>query len=346
MAMQTSGKGGAGKGKKENEKGKPDRGKGSQARSAHFPLSAFPFVGALPFVAPWLVGFLVLTVYPFAASLYWSFCRYDLLTAPQWIGGGNYARLADELWSGGPFGRALCNTAYYAAVSVPLSVVLGVVLATLLSQRVKGVAVYRMLWFLPSVVPVVASAVLWTWLLDPQDGLVNYLLGDPFAQGWFNSTSEALWPGSWPASGWSIFGSKDALVLMSLWGVGNFMVIYLAAIGDVPNALHEAARLDGAGPLRRFFYVTLPLLTPVIFFNVVMSTIGAAQAFTQVYLVSEGAGDPAGSTLLLSLHLFLAAFRDLEMGYASAMAWVLFVIVLVVTVWLFRTSKGWVHYSG
>ncbi|MEM1303446.1 MAG: sugar ABC transporter permease, partial [Planctomycetota bacterium] len=270
------------------EGGRPEaRGDVASAAAPRLPPSALRLRSALPYLAPWAVGFLTLTVYPFAASLYWSFCRYDLLTPPRWVGGANYARLADELWSGGPFGRALWNTAYYTAVSVPLSVALGVVLATLLSQKVRGAAIYRTLWFLPSVVPVVATAVLWTWLLDPQQGLVNYLLGDTLAQGWFNSTSEALVPGSWPrdasnGGGLSIFGSKDALVLMSLWGVGNFMVIYLAAIGDVPESLHEAARLDGAGALRRFGHVTLPLLTPVIFFNVVMSTIQAAQMFTQV----------------------------------------------------------------
>lgn len=306
---------------------------------------------AAPYLAPWLLGFVTLTVYPFAASLYWSFCRYDLLTEPRWVGPDNYARLADELWNGGPFGRALWNAAYYAAVSVPLSVALGLGLAALLSQNVRGASIYRALWFLPSVVPVVVTAVLWAWLLDPQQGMVNALLGGGLpsggiAQGWFNSTAEGLWPPSWPERGAAVLGSKDALVLMSLWGVGNFMVIYLAAIGDVPASLHEAAKLDGAGPLRRFRSVTLPLLTPVIFFNVVMSTIQAAQAFTQVYLISDGTGDPAGSTLLLSLHLFLAAFRDLEMGYASAMAWVLFVLVMAVTAWLFRTSRHWVHDGG
>ncbi|MEM6330464.1 MAG: sugar ABC transporter permease [Planctomycetota bacterium] len=307
---------------------------------------------ALPFIAPWLVGFVTLTAYPFAASLYWSFCRYDLLTPPRWAGGANYRRLADELWSGGPFGRALWNTGYYAAISVPASIALGVLLATLLSQKVRGVAIYRTLWFLPTIVPTVAAAVLWVGMLDPQHGLVNAVLtraaGEGAAQGWFASTSEAAWPPSWPDQSQSpgrVFGSKDALVLMSLWGVGNFMLIYLAAIADIPTTLYEAARLDGAGPVRRFWHVTLPVLSPVIFFNLVMGTVQAAQAFTQVYLVSDGVGDPAGSTLLLSLHLFLAAFRDLEMGYASAMAWVLFVLVLAITAWLFRTSRGWVHYT-
>lgn len=307
---------------------------------------------ALPFLAPWAIGFAAFTAWPFAASLYWSFTRYDLISAPRWVGWRNYERLADELWTGGPFGRALWNTAYYAAVSVPLSVALGVILAVLLSddgrgRPPRGVTLYRTLWYLPSVVPTVAVAILWMALLDPQAGLVNHLLtsvGLP-AQGWLNSTAEAAWPASW-APGGRLFGSKDALVLMALWGVGNFMVIYLAAIADISASLYEAARLDGAGPLRRFWSVTVPLLSPVIFFNLVMGVIQSVQAFTQVYLVSDGLGDPAGSTLLLSLHLFLAAFRDLEVGYASAMAWVLFVIIVVITAALFRSSRRWVHYRG
>lgn len=304
----------------------------------------------LPFLAPWAIGFLALTAWPFAASLYWSFTRYDLLSEPKWVGGRNYARLAAELWDGGPFGRALWNTFYYAAVSVPLSVVLGVGLAVLLSQKIRGVGVYRTLWYLPSVVPTVAVAILWMGLLDPQAGLVNHVLGERLGlpeQGWLNSTSEAVNPGSWQSTtAGRVFGSKDALVLMALWGVGNFVVIYTAAIQDIPESLYEAARLDGAGPWRRFSAVTLPMLSPVIFFNLVMGLIQSVQAFTQVYLVSDGVGDPAGSTLMLSLHLFLAAFRDLEIGYASAMAWVLFVIVLAATAWLFRTSRSWVHYRG
>ncbi len=304
---------------------------------------------ALPFIAPWLVGFFALTLYPFAASLYWSFCRYDLLNEPTWIGGENYRRLAEELWTGGPFGRALWNTLYYTAISVPLSIAMGIGLAVMLSLKVRGVGIYRTLWYLPSIVPTVAMAILWIGLLDPQAGLVNHALVENFglpAQGWLNSTIEAAWPVSWsdPFRG-QLFGSKDALILMALWGVGNFVVIYLAALGDVPESLNEAARLDGAGPVRRFVYVTLPLLSPVIFFNLVMSVIQSVQAFTQIYLVSDGTGDPAGSTLMLSLHLFLAAFRDLEIGYASAMAWILFAIVLGVTWWLFRTSQRWVYYQ-
>lgn len=296
--------------------------------------------------SPWLIGFVVLTAYPFFASLYWSFCRYDLLSEPHWIGLANYRHLADELISGGTFAQALSNTVYYAVASVALSVVLGVTLASWLSWQVRGRVVYRTLCYLPAIVPTVAAAVLWVTLLDPQQGLVNGVLqtmGLP-PQGWFQSTSAAAWPPEWPADhAGRIFGSKDGLILMSLWGIGNLLVIYLAAVGDIPHQLYEAAQLDGAGRWRQFWHVTLPMLSPVVFFNVVMGLIQSVQAFTQVYIVSDGQGDPAGATLTLSLHLFLTAFKELDMGYASAMAWVMFVLVMLATVWLFRSSRHWVH---
>lgn len=292
------------------------------------------------FAGPWFIGFVALTLYPFAASFYVSFCRYDLLTPPRYVGGENYARLADELIHGGRFGQALWNTVYYAALSVPLSILLGLSLAVMLAWKARGQAVYRTLLFLPSVVPVVAATALWMWLLDPREGLVNYTLSLFGVTGndWFKSPREFLFSGH--------AGSKDGLVMMSLWGVGNFMVIYLAALGDVPRSLYEAAELDGAGPIRRFVHITLPMISPVIFFNLVMGLIQAVQAFTQVYLVSDGQGSPAGSALLLSLHLFLAGFKELDMGYASAMAWLLFVFVLAATVALFQTSRRWVFYQG
>jgi len=304
-------------------------------------------VAALPFVGPWAVGFAALVVYPFIASLVWSFDSYDMLSPPAYVGAANYQRLADELLSGQRFGQAVWNTAYFALLSVPLSIVLGVALAVMLSWNVRGRAFYRTVFFLPAVVPAVASSILWMWLLDPQAGLVNYLLslvGLP-TPGWFNSTAEAAWLPGWFTGGGGV-GSKDALTLMSLWGVGNFMIIYLAAIGDIPAQLYEAAELDGAGPVRRFWHVTLPMLSPVIFFNLVMGLIHAVQAFTQVYIVSEGQGAPAGSMLMLSLYVFLSAFKYLEMGYASAIAWTMFVLVVVVTWALFRSSRYWVYYPS
>ena len=305
------------------------------------------WLAALPFVGPWLVGFAALVAWPFAASLYWSFCRYDLLTPPRLVGLANYRRLADELVAGERLGQAAWNTLYFAAVSVPLSIVLGVGLALMLSWQVRGRAIYRTLFFLPSVVPVVAASVLWMWLLDPQDGIVNHLLRSIglAGPGWFKSFREAAWLPAW-LSGEGGFGSKDALALMGLWGVGNFMVIYLAAIMDIPAQLYEAAQLDGAGPWRRLRHITLPMLSPVIFFNLVMGLIHAVQVFTPAYLISQGQGEPRGSLLLISLHLFLSAFKELDMGYASAIAWTLLVAVLAATAILFRSARRWVFYGG
>lgn len=304
-------------------------------------------VTGLLFISPWLLGFFLLVVFPFAASLYWSFCDYDLLSPPRFVGTANYERLAEELLAGEKFGRAVWNTAYYAGVSVPLSIALGIGLAVMLSWNVRGQAIYRTILFLPSMLPVVASSILWMWLLDPQRGLVNFAiswLGLP-PQNWFKGVGEAVWPATWFTAAGGC-GSKDALVLMSLWGVGNTMIIYLAALGEVPRELYEAAELDGAGRGRRFWHITLPQLSPVIFFNLVMGLIHAVQAFTQVYLVSEGRGEPAESALTLSLYLFLAAFQNLEMGYASAMAWLLVAVLLLATALLFRSSRHWVHYRG
>lgn len=305
------------------------------------------------FCSPWMLGFLLMFLWPFCASLYWSLCRFDLINAPRWVGLENYQRLASELGTDQGFGLALSNTVYYSLLSVPLSVVIGVLLGVLLSAKVRGQAVYRTLVFLPSVIPVVAASVLWLWLLDPTDGMVNYLLSwlGIGPQNWLNQARPAISGESIGVlSGWisgeplRLFGSKDALVLMTVWGVGNFVVIYLAAISDIPHALYEAAEIDGAGRFRKLVHITIPMLSPVIFFNVVMGLIRSVQTFTSIYVLSEGTGEPGGSLMMLSLQLFLSAFNDFELGYASAMAWILFVALLLSTVVLFRTSKFWVHY--
>lgn len=308
------------------------------------------------FASPWIVGFLLLVAWPFAASIYWSFCRFDLINPPELIGTDNYQRLMSELTEGRGFAVALRNTAYYALLSVPLSIVVGLLLAIMLSWKVRGQAFYRTVFYLPAVIPIVAASVLWLWLLDPQDGMVNYLLGwvGLGDQNWLTQSRSAVsGDGIATITGWlkgqnelTLFGAKDALVLMSIWTVGNAMIIFLAAIGDVPESLYEAATIDGAGPLRKFWHVTLPMLSPVILFNLVMGLIKSVQTFTSIYILSEGTGQPGESLLVFSLHLFLSAFSDLEMGYASAMAWVTFVILVVCTLLLFRSSKHWVHYSA
>ncbi len=269
------------------------------------------------------------------------------------MGVENYQRLAAEIASGRGAGKALMNTVYYALLSVPLSVVLGVLLAVVLSAQVRGQAFFRTIIFLPSVIPVVASSVLWIWMLDPDGGLMNLILGwfGVPPQNWLNQARPAVsiegvaQIGGWLTGGpLLLMGSKDALVLMTLWGVGNFVVIYLAAISDIPATLYEAADIDGASGVRKLLHVTVPMLSPVIFFNLVMGLIRSVQTFTSIYVLSAGTGQPGESLMTVSLRLFTSAFADFEMGYASAIAWVMFVGLMFCTVLLFRTSKSWVHY--
>lgn len=307
------------------------------------------------FCSPWMIGFCLLFVWPFFASLYWSLCRFDLINPPEFVGLENYRRLASEIGTDRGFGLAVSNTIYYSILSVPLSVAVGVGLAVALSAKVKGQAIYRTLVFLPSVIPVVAASVLWLWLLDPGSGLINYMLSfvGIESQNWLNQSRSAVSPeGFGVLTGWmsgeplKLFGSKDALILMTVWGVGNFVVIYLAAISDIPESLYEAAEIDGANFLQKFQHISIPMLSPVIFFNLIMGLIRSVQTFASVYVLSEGTGEPGGSLTLISLQLFLSAFADFEMGYSSAMAWVLFVALLVCTMILFRTSRYWVHYRA
>jgi multiple sugar transport system permease protein len=311
------------------------------------------FAGWL-FASPWVLGFLLLVLVPFVASLVLSFCRWDMLQPPRWIGMENYQRLAEEIRFGTGFGLALRHTFYYSLLSVPLSAVLGIALAVMLTWPVRGRSFFRTIFFLPSMVPVVATCILWMWLLDPQAGWVNHALGwiglPP--QNWLHqargaASTESLtvvgnwWSGNGPLA---LFGSKDGLVLMSLWTVGNLMVIYLAGLNDIPQSLYEAAELDGANRWQRFRRITIPLLSPVIFFNLVTGLIRSVQAFTTFYVLSEGTGAPGESLLVVGLHLFLAAFVDLDMGYASAMAWLLFCVLMLCTWALFRSSRYWVYY--
>ena len=212
----------------------------------------------LLFCAPWIAAVVLLFAWPFAASLYWSFCSFDIINPAKFVGFENYRRIAEEIAAGRGAGRALMNTMYYSLLSVPLSIAMGVSLAVLLSVKVRGQAFFRTIIFLPSIIPIVASSILWVWMLDPDTGLINTLIGyvgiPP--QNWLNQSRSAVsidglgQIGNWFSGGrMLLFGSKDALVLMTMWGVGNFVVIYLAAIGDIPKSLYEAASIDGAsGP--------------------------------------------------------------------------------------------------
>ncbi len=304
------------------------------------------------FVLPWLVGFAFFFVWPFIASVYWSFCDFDLVNSPTWIGLQNYQELSRDLSSNQAFGMAVGNTVYYVALSVPLSIIIGVSMATLLSQPIPGRGILRTVVFLPSVLPVVAISVLWLWMLDPRQGWVNWCLsmvGCP-PQNWLNQARSIFsfetigYMSETPPGKWSLLGSKDGLIAMTVWGVGNYMVIYLAALTDIPRSLYEAIELDGAGPWRKFVNITLPMLSPVLFFHLVIGLIRGVQTFASVYILSEGTGEPGGSMSTISLQLFLTAFGELRLGYASAMAWIVLVFLSIVTFLLFRTSAQWVHY--
>ncbi len=280
------------------------------------------------FISPWLVGFLTFTLWPFLQSIYLSFTRYNIVSPPKWVGTANYQMLLtqDEL-----FWKSAWVTVKYAAVAVPLSVVAGVCLALLLNANVKGITVFRTIFYLPSIVPTVASSVLFIWLLNPNIGLINQILKLFGIHGpsWINTAP------------WAFY----SLVFMALWGVGGSMVIYLAGLKDIPVHLYEAATIDGANSIKKLRHITLPMMTPVIFFNLVMGIIGAFQTFTQAYIITPGGG-PEDSTYFYSLYLYNRAWKYLDMGYASAMAWMLFLVIIIMTGIVFRSQKRWVHYGG
>jgi multiple sugar transport system permease protein len=272
----------------------------------------------------------VFTAYPTLASFYLAMTQYNIVQPPVWVGLDNFQRLFTE----DPlFWKAVWNTTYYALISVPLSLVIALGLALLLSQNLRGIGVYRTIFYLPSLVPTIASTLLWMVLLNPQSGLLNSgleLLGLP-RLGWLVSEQ------------WS----KPGLILMSLWaGVGGAMLIFIAGIKDIPQSLLEAAMIDGANGGQRLWYVTLPLLTPTIFFNLIMGIIGSFQVFGQVLVASNGASvGPLNSLLMYMVLLYRNAFRSFEMGYASAMALVLFIVLVLLTILVVRSSAYWVHYE-
>lgn len=280
------------------------------------------------FIGPWLVGFLVFTAWPFLQSIYLSCTRYNIVTEPKWVGAANYKML---LTQDALFWKSAWVTIQYAAISVPLAVVFGVGLALLLNINVKGIAVFRTIFYLPSIVPTVATSVLFIWLLNPNIGLINKILGLVGIHG----------PAWLKQAPWAFY----SIVLMALWGVGGSMVIYLAGLKDIPLHLYEAATIDGANAVRKLRHITLPMMTPVIFFNLIMGIIGAFQTFTQAYVMLPEGG-PEDSTYFYSLYLYNRAWKYLDMGYASAMAWMLFLVIVILTAIVFRSQKRWVHYGS
>jgi multiple sugar transport system permease protein len=280
------------------------------------------------FITPWLVGYLVFTVGPMLGSLGLSFCSYDLARL-KFVGTANYERLftRDPL-----FWKSLWNTATYTLFAVPLGLTGSLLLAVFLNQKVKGLALYRTLYYIPSLVPAVATALLWNWVFNANFGILNNALrsaGMSRPPAWLQDPTWAL----------------PAFVLMSLWGIGGGrMIIFLAGLQGIPDSYYEAAEIDGAGAWSKFRHITLPMLTPVIFFNMVLGVIGSFQVFTAAYIMTGGG--PANATLFYVLYLFRQAFEEFRMGYASAMAWILFLILLAFTAIQFWQSKKWVYYEG
>jgi multiple sugar transport system permease protein len=281
---------------------------------------------ALLFLSPWLIGLVVFTAYPIGASFYYSLTDFRVLQPPRWQGVANYRTL---LFEDEYFWRYAVSNTIYMFLELPLAIALGVALALLLNQRLRGMAFFRTAFYIPSIVPTVASAMLWLWVLNPQYGLANTAL-----QG------IGLRPREWLADpGWS----KPSFILMDLWAVGGGMVIYLAALQGIPEHLYEAAALDGVNAWQRLRHITLPMMSPVIFFNVIMGVIGTFQYFTQTFIMTRGG--PELSTLFYALYLFQNAFEYFKMGYACAMAWLLFLVTLVATLVVFRSSARWVYYE-
>ncbi|HUT33219.1 MAG TPA: extracellular solute-binding protein [Planctomycetota bacterium] len=288
------------------------------------------------FALPWLIGFIVFTGGPIVFSFLISFCEYDVLSPGRWVWLDNYRYL---LSSDPVFWKSVANTCFML-IGVPLGMAVSLGLAMLLNQKVKGMSAWRTLFYLPAIMPGVASALLWMWMFQPTDGILNRLF-DLVGLNWLLKLIGVQVPVLWLQSEAT---SKPAIILMGLWGAGAGMIIWLAGLKGIPEHLYEAAEIDGAGRWQKFRHVTLPMLTPYIFFNLLMGMIGTLQVFESAYIMTNGG--PVNSTLFFALHLFNNAFRFFRMGQACAMAWVLCLIVLAITIVQLRTARMWVHYES
>ncbi|RIK46009.1 MAG: ABC transporter permease [Chloroflexi bacterium] len=278
-------------------------------------------------ISPWLIGFFLWTAGPMVYSAWLSLNRWDLFTAPVWVGLENYQRMfqADP-----DFWQSLKVTTIYSVVSVPLHLAGAFAVALLMNQTVGGINYFRTIYYLPAILPGVAVAVLWIWVFNPQFGILNMILH------WFGIEGPN-WLGD---PQWAL----PALILMSLWSIGGGMIIYLAGLKGIPRPLYEAAEIDGAGTIRKFWNITVPQMTPTIFFNLIMGIIGSFQTFTAAYVMTNGG--PRKATFFYYFYLYQMAFQNFRMGYAAAMAWILFIIILVLTLLVFRSQSLWVYYES
>ncbi len=294
--------------------------------NAGSPLARREAISFYILILPWLIGFLAFMAYPMLRSLYLSFTSYNLLSPPQWVGLQNFERI----FSDADFWQSLKVTLLYALGSVPGGTIIALALAMVLSQKLRGVNIWRTIFFMPSILSSIAVAVLWLFVFRPEGGLLNLILS------WFGIQGP-----DWLLSE---YWALPALILMSWWSVGGQIVIYLAGLKGIPEVLYEAAEIDGANDLAKFRYVTLPMLSPTIFFNVVLAIIGALQVFDAGWVMTRGG--PNQATLFYMLNLYKRAFQMTQMGYASALAWILFIIIMVITLLVIRSSAAWVYYES
>jgi multiple sugar transport system permease protein len=285
------------------------------------------FGKGIAFISPWILGFLAWTLYPIAASLYYSLTQYNILTPPKWVGLTNYVQLVT---SDDKFRIVLGNTLYFVVIGVPVGMVVAFLLASLLNNEMKLRPFFRTIFFLPAIVPAVATAMVWLWIYNPSFGLIDSFLaslGRPTIP-WLSSPALA----------------KNSLIIIHAWSQGSAMIIFLAALQDVPTSLYDAALVDGANAVQRFFNITIPLVTPSILFVLITTLIGMFQYFTIGWLLTQGG--PNMATNFYSIYLYQNAFQYFQMGYASALAWLLFVLVVAATIIVFRTTARWVYYGG
>jgi multiple sugar transport system permease protein len=289
-----------------------------------------PYIFIFLCMSPWIFGIIIFTAYPMIASFYQAFTKFNLIDSPEWVGLENFHRM---LFEDSDFWLALRNTVWISAISIPLRIAFAMFTAWVLTKPKRGSSIYRTIFFLPSMVPTVAASMVFTYIFNPAYGPINRgleAIGVKEPPFWF---MDPKW-------------SKWGLILLGLWGIGDTMIIYLAGLLDVPKSLYEAASLEGATQWQSFRYVTLPMMTPVIFFSFVTGVIGSFQYFTQAYVASGQVNDYSHAMYFYATHIYFTAFRAYEMGYASALAWVLLVITLICTLIILKTQKRWVHYPN
>ena len=284
------------------------------------------------FISPYIIGFIMFTLFPMVFSLYSSFTYYDLTSIKKWIGVKNYV---DIFTSDKEFIKALGNTGYYVLFSVPLVIVVSLTVALLMNVRTRFMGIFRTLYYLPSVLSGVAVTLLWMWIFDGRDGLLNTFIGFFGIRGpsWFFNAD----------------ATKPALIIMRLWHCGGTIILFLASLQNVPVDLYEAAEIDGATGFRSFFHITLPMISPTMLFIMITGINGAFQIFDSAYIITQNSGSDGGvgkSLLFYNLHLYIKAFREFKMGYASAMAWILFAIIMIFTGIQLYASNRWVYYEG